>query len=80
MLPIGTEKYCCGGGNAVLIEPLFPMVKRKKKYFMAIFQCKKCKEMSLRGENQEKEWNTFVEIINDQKVQELIQRKKGRKK
>ncbi len=78
MLPIGTTKYCCGGGNASLIETLFPMVKRGKKFFMAIFQCKKCKEMTLRGENQEKEWNTFVEIINEEKVQELILKKRGK--
>jgi len=75
MLPIDPIKYCCGGGNATLIEPLFPMIKRKKKFFMGIYQCKVCKEKTLRGENQEKEWNTFVEIINEERAQKLISKK-----
>lgn len=61
-----------------MIETLWPMKKRGKKFYMAIYQCKCCKEYSLRGENQEKEWNTFVQILNKGQVQELINKKKER--
>ena len=76
MLKMATVKYCCNGGNAVMVEPLWPMKRRGTKYFMALYQCKKCKEYTLRGDSQAKEWNTFVEILNKQTAQELIQRKK----
>jgi hypothetical protein len=79
-LPIATEKYCCGGGNAIMIEPLWPMKRRGMKFFMALFQCKTCKEYSLRGESQEKEWNTFVDILNEKQAKELIEQKKQRTK
>lgn len=80
MLPITKKKYCCGGGNAHLVEPLWPMIKRGKKFFMALFQCKKCNEYSLRGESQEKLWNTFVEILNASQARTLIHRKKQKVK
>ena len=76
MLPIGTTKYCCGGGNAVLVEPLWPMEKRDQKFFMGLFQCKKCKEYTLRGESQAKLWNTYVEILNEKHAQKLKAEKK----
>jgi hypothetical protein len=79
MIPIQTTKYCCGSGNAHMIETLWPMKKRDKKFFMALFQCNTCKEYTLRGENQEKEWNTFVEVLNKEKVDALILQKKERK-
>ena len=79
MIPILTKKYCCGGGNAHMIETLWPMTKRGKKFFMALFQCKTCKELSLRGESQEKEWNCFVKILNKDEADALILQKKEKK-
>jgi len=79
-LPIAKTKYCCGGGNAIMVEPLWPMQKRGKKFYMALFQCKICKEYTLRGDNQEKEWNTYVEILNKKYAEELIEKKRQRTK
>ena len=78
MLPIATKKFCCGGGNAIMIEPLWPMKRRGKKFFMALFQCKTCGEYTLRGENQEKMWNTFVEVLNEKRAKQYIEEKKQR--
>ena len=76
MLP-ATKKFCCGGNNALMVVPLWPMKRRGKKFFMALFQCKCCKEYTLRGENQEKMWNTYVEILNEKSAKEFINKKKG---
>jgi len=56
------------------------MKRRGKKFFMALFQCKVCKEYTLRGENQEKEWNTYVEILNEKYAKGLIKKKRQRTK
>lgn len=76
MLPILSTKYCCGGGNALLVTPLWPMNKRGQKFLMGLFQCKKCREYSLRGESQAKQWNCFVEILNESNAKELMTQKK----
>lgn len=79
-LPIASTKYCCGDNNAIMVEPLWPMKRRGKKFYMALFQCKICKEYTLRGESQAKDWNTFAEVLNKKRAQELIDKKKERKK
>jgi len=75
-LPVTKVKYCCGGGNALLVEPLWPMKRRGKKYYMALYQCKCCKEYSLRGETQARQWNCFVELLSKKKAQSYIIMKK----
>ncbi len=65
MLPILTKKFCCNDNNAILIVPLWPMEKRGQKFFMGLFKCKKCGEFTLRGESQARQWNTFVQILNE---------------
>lgn len=79
-LPIASKKYCCGGGNAIMVAPLWPMKKRGKKFYMALFQCKICNEYTLRGDNQEKDWNTYVEVLNETYAKKLIGEKKQRTK
>ena len=63
-----------------MIVPLWPMNIRGKKHFTALYQCKCCKEHSLRGDNQEKQWNTYVKILNKKEAQEYINRKQRKKK
>lgn len=76
---ISTKKYCCGSNNALMIVPLWPMKRRGKKWFMALFQCKCCHEYSLRGVNQQESWNTFVEILTKERALEFIKEKKDRR-
>lgn len=69
-------KYCCDGQHAVLVQPLFPMERKGVKFYTAIYECKKCGSLTLRGEtNQLKTWNTFVEFITPEKVRELSEEK-----
>lgn len=76
MLKVARKKYCCGGGNAILIEPLWPMQRRGTRFYMALYQCKTCGEYTLRGDSQKEYWNTFVEILSKERAQELIAKKK----
>src|SRR5512135_3102533 len=65
-------KACCGF-SAVLTQPLFPMYRdvevngrvfKNVKFYTAIYECKRCGSISVRGEtNQLREWNTFIQWI-----------------
>jgi hypothetical protein len=74
-------KFCCDGLNAVLIEPLFPVYRdvkdqKKVKFYTAIYQCRKCKELTVRGEtNQLRYWTTFIEYITAEQVAALKKEK-----
>jgi len=69
-------KYCCDGQNAVLIKPLFPMTRKNVKFYTAIYQCKKCGALTLRGEtNQVKSWNTFLEWLTPEQADKLTKEK-----
>ena len=70
------NKYCCGGMNATMVETLFPVTRIKNgkpaKFFTAAYECRQCHELTLRGESSQlKAWNTFVEYINTNKLNEL---------
>ena len=69
-------KYCCGGLNAKMIETHIPVTRIRNgepvKFFTAIYECADCGELTLRGEStQLKAWNTFVEYLNEQTVEQL---------
>ena len=65
-------KFCCEGQNATLIMGLWPITRRGLKFFTALYQCKKCKEVTLRGEtNQVASYNTLVEFPTPEDVEEL---------
>ena len=74
------NKFCCNGNHATLINTLWSMKKRGHKWIMALYQCSKCKEFSLRGDKHSDTWNTYVEIINKSKVDSLITQKRKHKK
>ena len=74
-------KYCCDGFTAVKIESMFPILRKVKvngstqtvKFYTAVYQCQKCKKLTLRGEtNQLREWNTFIEWITEEKMKTFI--------
>jgi len=47
------------------------------KFYTAVYQCKKCGSLSLRGEtNQLRSWNTFIEWINPDQVRALVEERK----
>jgi uncharacterized Fe-S cluster protein YjdI len=76
------SKFCCDGLNAVLIEPLFPVYRdvkgQKVKFYTAVYMCRKCKSLSVRGEtNQLRSWNTFIEWITEDKVKTLVEERKA---
>jgi hypothetical protein len=74
-------KSCCGL-SAVLVEPLFPMIRDVKKgngqllknvkFYTAIYECKTCHSLSLRGESSLREWNTFIEWITPDRAKALV--------
>lgn len=69
-------KFCCDGLNAALILPLYPQKRKGYIYHTAIYKCKKCHELTLRGEtNQKSSHTTFVEFIDEK---DLTKYKKGK--
>lgn len=73
-------KFCCGGQNATMVETLFPVQRVKNgkaaKFFTAVYQCRTCHELTLRGESSQlKAWNTFVEYIDTVRLNELKKEK-----
>ena len=69
-------KFCCNGQNAVMIEPLYPITRirngQQVKFFTAIYKCKVCSGLTLRGESQQRTWNTLVEYINEEQKAALL--------
>ncbi len=73
-------KFCCDGQNAIKVMGLWPVERKGKKYFTAIYQCKKCKELTLRGEtNQVQSYNTLVEFISPEMFEELRAEKESKR-
>lgn len=71
-------KFCCNGQNAKLILPLYPQKRKGYIYHTAIYKCKKCHSLTLRGEtDQKKSFNTFVEFINPETVNQYKKEKKN---
>ena len=75
-------KFCCNGQNAELVMGLWPITRRGLKFYTALYQCKKCKEVTLRGEtDQVASYNTLVEFPTPEHVEEIKnikERKKSR--
>jgi transcription elongation factor Elf1 len=70
-------KWCCGGNHAVMVAPLWPVVKDGVKWYTALYKCDKCGQYTKRGEtNQRQDWTTFVEWLNAKQVEELLIQKK----
>jgi len=70
-------KFCCNGQNAKLVLPLWPQKRKDHTYHTAIYKCKKCHELTLRGEtNQKKSFNTFVEFISPETLNQYKKEKK----
>jgi hypothetical protein len=77
-------KTCCGL-SAVMVQPLYPMCRdveinghvfKNVKFYTAIYECKRCGSISVRGEtNQLREWNTFIQWIKKEDVPKLIKEK-----
>lgn len=79
---MNVTKFCCGGQNAKMMSPLFPMTRERNgkqvKFFTAAYKCHKCGEITLRGEtDQLKAWTTFVEYLNADEVNTLIKEKEA---
>jgi hypothetical protein len=80
-------KSCTCGLTAQMVAPLFPMfrdvtlpngqVAKGVKFYTAIYECKKCKSLSLRGESNLRQWSTFIEWITAEKAQQLIEERKS---
>lgn len=73
-------KYCCGGNNAIMVVPLWPVNRNGVKCYTALYKCDKCGEFTLRGEaddrdvrNQHLDWSTFVEYLNESQAVALIE-------
>jgi len=72
------SKFCCDGQHATMFVPLWPVIKKKIKWYTAVYQCKKCKEFSIRGEtNQKTSWKTFVKFISKKRALELKAQKES---
>jgi hypothetical protein len=75
-------KACCGL-SAVMTQPLFPMYRdvtvngrvfKNVKFYTAIYECKTCGSISIRGEtNQLREWSTFIQWIKKEDVPKLVE-------
>jgi predicted ATP-dependent serine protease len=60
-----------------MVAPLWPIIKDKVKWYTALYKCEKCGEYTKRGEtNQRQDWTTFVEILNAEQAQALIEERK----
>jgi hypothetical protein len=75
-------KACCGGNTAIMIQPLYPMYRkingRTVKFYTAIYECKRCGSLSVRGETgQLREWNTFIQWIKKEDIPKLIKEKEA---
>lgn len=71
-------KWCCGGNHAVMVAPLWPIVKDRVKWYTALYKCDKCGAYTKRGETNYKNGvgTTSVEWITKEQAQELIDQRK----
>jgi len=69
---MNSYKYCCGGLHAAFIVPTRSEIRNGARYKCAMYQCKVCKEYTIRGEtNQVREWTTLARIISAEQALEI---------
>ena len=78
MIKLSNHKFCCDGKNARLVLPLWPIKRRNTKFICAVYQCLICGEYSIRGESENKSWNTLTQILTEEMYIKLKNRKEIR--
>jgi len=72
-------KWCCGANHAVLVAPLWPVVRDGIKWYTALYKCEVCHQYTMRGEtNQLKAWMTFVKFLKADEALALMEESKRR--
>ena len=72
------HRYCCGNLNAVFQFSIRPVTDRTNTHWKrAVYQCKICKEYTVRADTDQLEsWNTKITIINQEEFNSLYQERK----
>lgn len=75
-----STKFCCEGLHATIIQPLFPMTRERNgksvKFYTALYKCRKCGGLTLRGESNQPINNTLVEYVTEEQRTELLEERR----
>jgi hypothetical protein len=66
-----THRYCCGEQNAIYQFSIKPITENKTHWKRAVYQCKLCKEITIRADTNLKAWNTKITIIDEHLYEQL---------